>query len=117
MIRQILEKWFGIEPNHCEACEILRAQLDESNRERKDLLHRLLDKANPEPLSVQSAEEPKPVSIGNQYVPWRVRQQMLEQEDRKTAQLIKQRAEEIKELEKELEINQGTAAEFNSALK
>lgn len=110
MIRQLLEKWFGLDPIHCETCEVLREQLHRSEAERRELLMRILDKDKSEPPPVQP-EEYKPV--GQTHVPWRVRQQMLEAEDRKAAQLMKAkqaemksepRTQEIAELEKELGI-------------
>lgn len=73
--------------------------LDESNQERRELLHRLID-VKPEPPSVSETE--KQVPIQPQFIPWRVRQQMLEQEDRKKAQLMKDKKEEIEQLEKDL---------------
>lgn len=99
MIRELFYKWFGLEATPCAVCEVLREQLAKSERERADYIHRLLDKPQAEPPSV--AEE-KQVPIQPQFVPWRVRQQMLEAEDRKKAQLMKQKADEINELEKEL---------------
>jgi hypothetical protein len=102
MIKQLLYKWFGLVDMPCETCEVLREQLHKSEAERREILHRLLDKDTPEPL-VKESEEPIPIKP--QFTPWRVRQQMLEQEDRKQAQLLKNRTEEINELEKELEIN------------
>lgn len=102
MIKELMYKWFGIEPLPCATCEVLRERLDESNRERKDLLHRLLDKANPEPSPV---EEKEPVPIKPAFTPWRVRQQILEAEDRKKHQLTKQKADEISALEKELGVD------------
>jgi len=100
MIRELMYKWFGLSPMPCETCEVLRAQLDESNRERKDLLHRLLDGNKTEPLVPPSTEELK--SIQPAFIPWRVKQQMLEQEDRRSAELMKQKVKEIAELEHEL---------------
>lgn len=101
MIKELFYKWFGIEPIPCVTCEVLRIQLDESNRERKELLHKLLDKVNPEP-SPEVKEEYEPIKP--QFTPWRVRQQMLEAEDRKKAQLLKGKKDEIDALEKELGI-------------
>ena len=84
--------------------------LDESNRERKELLHKLLSKEQPEPL-IEKSEAPQPIMP--QFVPWRVRQQMLEAEDRKKAQLMRDKevemssskesvSESIQKLEEEL---------------
>jgi len=107
VIKELLYKWFGIEPVPCATCEVLREQLDESNRERRELLTRLLDKANPEPSPIEK-EEYKPIQP--QFMPWRVRQQMLEAEDRKQAELMRAKREEIGKLEKEL----GVASDVSS---
>lgn len=101
MWKQLLYKWFGLVDIHvCQTCEVLREQLASSERERRELLTRLLDKDKPEPSTLPEERELKP--IGVQHVPWRIRQQMLEAEDRKQAQLLKQKTQEITELEKEL---------------
>lgn len=102
IINEVLRRWFGLDPRHCEACEILRAQLDESSRERKDLLNRLLDRDKVEPPTNVSLEELQPLQPS--YTPWRVRQQMLESEDRKKAQLMRDKVKEIEDLEKEVGI-------------
>lgn len=99
MISELLRKWFGLEPRSCATCEVLNAQLASSERERRELLHKLLDKAQPEP-SPTVVEEPVPVTP--QFIPWRVRQQMLEAEDRRRASLLKDRQQEIDKLESEL---------------
>jgi hypothetical protein len=102
MWRELMEKWLGLDPRHCEACEILREQLHKSEAERVELLHRLLDKDKIEPPSTDK-EELTPIKP--QFTPWRVRQQMFEAEDRKQAQLLKDKEKEIAGLEKELGID------------
>jgi hypothetical protein len=93
--------------------------LDESNRERKELLHKLLTKEQPEPL-IEKSEPPQPIMP--QFVPWRVRQQMLEAEDRKKAQLMRDKEVEItaskqsvsksiEDLEKELGVGEDDASQ------
>lgn len=99
MISKLLYKWFGLEPTPCETCEVLRTQLEKSEVERRELLNRLLDKDKPEPV-IQTDEEPKAITPA--FIPWRVRQQMLEDEDRKKAQLMRDKTKEIEDLEKEL---------------
>ena len=96
MLKKVLYKWFGLSDDPCESCEILRERLLQSDAERKELLHRLLDNDKPEPPSIKEEDL---VPIKPQFTPWRVRQQMLEQEDRKKAQLMRDR---VDELEKEL---------------
>jgi hypothetical protein len=102
MIRQIIEKWFGLDPIPCASCEVLKEALSIERQLNSVLLQKLLDKDKPEPLSSIKEEELKPIK--SQFVPWRVRQQILESEDRKQAQLMKDKQREIEELEKELYI-------------
>lgn len=114
MLRQLMYKWFGLElPPPCETCEVLRAQLTHSEQERRDLLVRLLDRAEPPSSPSIIKEEYQPIKP--QFTPWRVRQQMLEAEDRKQAQLMREKQKEmtstpitasVNELEKELGVGQ-----------
>lgn len=110
MVKELLYKLFGLEPFPCPTCEVLRFQLDESNRERRELLQKFLERDKPEQTTAPAKEDMQP--IRPQFTPWRVRQQMLEAEDRKQAQLLKEKQKEmadsrkpsIEALEKELEI-------------
>ena len=104
MFKELFYKWFGLEPFPCATCEVLRTQLDEVNRERRELLHTLMEKGSPESPPT-SKEELQPIIP--KYTPWRVRQQMLEAEDRKAAQLMREKSKEIEELEKELGVADG----------
>jgi len=98
---KLMYKWFGLSEEPCETCEILRMQLAESNAERRDLLTRLLEKDKPIVVPEDKTEY-KPITPA--YTPWRVRQQMLEAEDRKKMELLRKNADEVEKLEKELEI-------------
>lgn len=85
----------------CQSCETLKTQLDISNFEKKQLLERLLNPIQP--------EKPEPVEyepIPNKNVPWNVRRQMLEAEDREKAKLMRAAPKSTEILEKELGINQ-----------
>lgn len=108
MIKQLLCKWFGLDPYHCATCEVLREQLAYSERERRELLAKILEKDKPE--SVIQPSEPD-VPITPHFTPWRVRQQLLEQEDHKKAQLMRDKEKEIKQLENELGITSITSIE------
>lgn len=103
MFSELMRKWFGLPTPVCLMCEVLRDQLDKSDEERRDLLRRLLEKDKPEPPS--TVQEPH-IPITPQFVPWRVRQQMLEQEDRRAAQLMKDRKDDIEKLEQELGVKE-----------
>ncbi len=109
MIKELLYKWFGLEPLPCATCEVLRAQLEESNRERRELLHTLLNKDKVEESGTPKIElQP----IMPQHIPWRIRQLILETEDRKRAQLMRDKEREIadtksiEKLEKELGVKE-----------
>lgn len=97
---ELFRKWFGLEPVSCGTCEVLANQLAASERERRELLQKLLEKDKPEPRLENEEKELKPITPA--FIPWRQRQQMLEAEDRKQAQLLKDRTEEIEKLEKEV---------------
>lgn len=105
MISELLKKWFGLPlVPACTSCDILRDQLEKSEVERRDLLHRLLDREKPEPAPTPVTEELK--AITPQFIPWRVKQQMLEREDARAAQLMREKSREIAELEKELGVEE-----------
>lgn len=110
MIKRLLEKWFRLEPIPCPTCEVLREQLAHSEVERRELLHRLMAPPEPPPVATPD-EEMKPIQP--QFIPWRVRQQMLEAEDRKSAQLTKEKKKEIEDLEKELGVTHSMGDAMN----
>jgi predicted transglutaminase-like cysteine proteinase len=110
VVKQLLYKWFGLTPAPCETCEVLRIQLAGSERERRELLHRLLDAGKPEPI-VQPVAEEVAQPVGHTFTPWRVRQQMLETEDRKAAQLTRDKMKEIDELEKAVGLHEPASGE------
>lgn len=103
IISELVRKWFGLDPITCSSCEVLRSELENSNRERRELLNRLLDRGQPK-IVPEDKTEYKPIQP--QFVPWRIRQQMLEAEDAKKAELMKARAQEVEKLEKELGVSE-----------
>ncbi len=67
----------------CESCETLRQQLEIANYEKSQLLATILHK--PEPV-----KDTEPVAITKpRTIPWHVRRQMLETEDREKARIIR----------------------------
>jgi len=69
----------------CNSCEVLKVELSNERREKEVLLNHLLSsRQEPERLA---APEPQ-IQTSRQHVPWKVRQQMLEQEDRVKAQVL-----------------------------
>ena len=94
----------------CQSCETLKIMLEQSNYEKKQLLDKLLNPIQSE-KSVPVEYEP----IQPKNIPWAVRRQMLEAEDRIKAKLMKDapvpKSASLEVLEKELgiseEINNG----------
>jgi hypothetical protein len=90
----------------CQSCETLREQLAIANYEKSQVLNKLLK--DPEPTAppvFQEVSKPK-------MIPWNVRRQMLEREDREKARALRSAAQpdvaaekkSTEELEKELDI-------------
>lgn len=92
----------------CESCEILKMEIARLRDENSRLLDRILEKPSIAPPI--SSEGLKPIMPRN--IPFRVRQQMLEAEDREKAQAIRRAqtitevnpntSQSIEEIEKEL---------------
>jgi hypothetical protein len=110
--RQIeLTREVTTEEKICQSCETLKTQLEIVNYEKKQLLERLLEKPESEPERTKASElvAPRP-----RQVPWHVRRQMLETEDREKARAMKDAAKpdstkvNVDELEKELKIAEET---------
>lgn len=72
----------------CQSCETTKQQLAIANIEKDKLLARLLEK--PEPIP-----EKEPVEVTRPaIIPWRVRRQMLQDEDRQKAILMRKAKDE-----------------------
>ncbi len=105
MVKEILFKWFGVETPPCATCEVLQRELERAHEEKKHLLDTILIK----PKEVQS-EMPSKEVLQPRNIPWRVRQQMLESEDRAKADILR-RQQETEELEKRMAIGNAAATE------
>src|SRR5438876_4135914 len=82
----------------CESCETLKQQLAIVNHNNELLMNRLLEKPEKE-LDKPPVEITRPRTLS-----WNIRKQMLEQEDREKARLMRE-APSINELEKELGVS------------
>lgn len=67
----------------CKSCEVYREQLMITNRTNKELLDHLFPSDN------ESIETRIPEPIIPKSIPWKVKQQMLEEEDRQLARVMK----------------------------
>lgn len=109
------------EAHVCQSCETLKEQLNISNFEKKQMLNTILSFTKPIAEEVAPEREIEP--IRPKTVPWNIRRNMLEDEDRKKAALLKQAAEtdrlakeeavarvdeKTEELERELNISGST---------
>jgi hypothetical protein len=83
----------------CDSCETLKIALEQSNHEKRELLQLVISNNKPIQELPRDDKELKPI---RSFVPWSIRKQMLENEDKKTAQLMKEKG--ITNLEEELEI-------------
>jgi hypothetical protein len=96
-------EWLQIrkEARICESCETLKHQLEVVNYEKKQLLDRLLEK----PAVVEQPKEPIAITKPS-HLPWAIKRQMLEAEDRERARLLREapKPQSTEELEKELDI-------------
>lgn len=69
----------------CASCEVLKVELAAERREKQMLLNRIL---NPNDQT-QPANENRPEPVLSKHIPWRVKQQELEAQDRAVASRIK----------------------------
>lgn len=104
-----------IAERECKNCDTLRSLLEQERFEKNKLLESILQKPVSEPSApISELEEVRP-----KFTPWRVRQQLLEQEDRAKAKILREQdnqgivnnshkslreSQQIEELEKELGI-------------
>ena len=77
------------EDKPCESCETLKMQLATVNQQNEKLLARLMEKPEPIPERIIA---PEPVTRPV-VMPWRVRQQMLETEDKAKAAALRKAAQ------------------------
>jgi len=96
------------ELKHCDSCDILKMQLALKTDECNKLMDRLLNPPTQEPVNepLVNVTRPNPT----RYTTWAVRKQMLEQEDKKKAELLRQApkpSSSVEELEKELGVQEG----------
>jgi hypothetical protein len=113
MFKELMYKWFDLEPLPCASCETLRMQLAIANDEKRQLLESILHPVDRDitpaspVLNQVEFEKLKP-----KMMTWNVRKQMLEAEDRAAAALMREQREknqptealkqDIEKLEKEL---------------
>ena len=81
-----------LEDKVCEKCEILQIQLEIANIEKQKLLDKVIGSNEKEPVIEQPIVQPR-----GRFIPWAVKRQVLEAEDRVAAKLKKDKEKEIQE--------------------
>ena len=91
----------NVDETVCKSCETLKAQLEVVNYEKTQLLAKILKEPD-----LPKEEPPAPKISIPRTLPWAVRRQMLEKEDREKARLMREAPKPVstEDLEKELDI-------------
>lgn len=109
IINEFFRKILRLDEPHCESCDVLQKQLEIANYEKKQLLEHILDFTKPAVIEPPATRNIEPITP--KTVPFSVKRQMLEQEDRVKAEILKQKEQELKDIES-LEKEVGLAGEF-----
>lgn len=88
---RVIEKLFGLNPVVCQSCETLRIVLDRQLDINRELTQSIIKPV--EPIQTRPNETMNPIAPN--YMPWRVRQQMLQNEDRAKAAILRKTNEEL----------------------
>lgn len=91
------------QPQSCKTCEVLQRELEYAKRQNEILLGRLLNPVQPAPVE-HIKEDLKPIAPSSKFMPWSVRQAILEKEDRAKAKILAERKADIDSLEEELKL-------------
>lgn len=93
----------------CKSCEVLKVQLERANYEREMLMNKLLmPTAAAEPLKLTPVTKPNT----SRHIPFNVRRQILESEDREKARILREHADRMKnDIEEKFKIQNFTEAE------
>lgn len=86
---------------HCETCEVLKQELAFLRQERNILLDKLLNKDIVDQSADKEVDLENFKSLRPTHVPWAVRKQMLENEDRQQAKLMRDKKKEIPQVKTE----------------
>lgn len=70
----------------CQSCEVLKHQIEMLNYTQRELIKTLAEFNRPEPIVTHNQQEFEPVRP--KTIPWQVKRQLLEEEDRARAKVI-----------------------------
>lgn len=97
MIRQILYKWFNVEEERCQSCEVLKQLVASQQEQIRELIQGIIPKQKEEYKDAQMKFE----SINPLAVPFRLKRAQLERESLLRAEKI-QANKSVESLEKEV---------------
>jgi hypothetical protein len=97
IINEFFRRLLRLPEAHCESCDVLQKQLEISNYEKKQLLEHILDFTKPRAEEVRITKEIDPIKP--KAIPFSVRREMLEKEDRVRAEILKQKEAELQSIE------------------
>lgn len=92
----------GKEDHHCETCEQLKLIIDCERHDKNKILQSLLDLQKPIVVNEERHEVPQDL-YRPKLATWNTHRELLETEDKKKAQLIKQKLDEAREAAKTTE--------------
>ncbi len=95
---RIIEKVFKLEKEEvlpCASCERLHLLLEQERVEKGKLLSVIISKGEPAPATTSVTKEP----IKPSFIPWHVRKQQLEAQDRVQAKILR----DLQNVDKEIE--------------
>lgn len=86
------------ELDHCKTCEELRSQLEVERARYNLLLDKLLRPPVVESAPIKDEEDSKPLPINKRrFIPSAMRQQMMDENDRRTLEILINRKKEMEE--------------------
>jgi hypothetical protein len=100
----------------CKSCQTLQIQLEIANQEKNRLLDCIIRMSEP-PVTHVNENQTQPViqPIMPHHIPWQMKRNMMEAEDRIKARILKERTNEIQDNKEiaDLERSLGIDAEVN----
>lgn len=101
----LVKFWYWLTSvQECKNCEYLRDLLSDERIAKEQILKSLLELNRPQAIVKEKSDKEEIKPILPQTIPWRVRKELLESEDRKRAEVAREYEKSTSELEKELGI-------------
>ena len=83
---------------YCASCEVLRGELERAHRENEILLNKILNPITETVVErVQENVSPVTMSGGRRFIPYSVKQQMIDENDKRTIQIMNDAKKKMKD--------------------